>query len=79
MKIGHSDLKWYEFICDVKLTHYPKYDVNPLNSVGDIRQNHWTMIIGHWHRSVHACSAAAAVKGTCLLYDKYQLSNLMKA
>ena len=36
---GQSDLKYYEVIHGVRLTNYAKFDVNPMKSVGDIRQN----------------------------------------
>ena len=35
--------KYYEVTHCVILNQYPKYDVNPSNSVGDIKQSHWTM------------------------------------
>ena len=38
--VGLSDLKYYEVIHGYRLIHSAKYDVNPLDSVGDIRQNH---------------------------------------
>ena len=39
-------------------------DVNLLNGVGDIRQNHWSMSTGQCQRGLHGCSAAAALIGT---------------
>ena len=52
-----------------------RYDVNPLNSIGKIRQNHWTMNKGQEHRRLHGCIAAAALKGISYL-TKYELSGL---
>ena len=53
--------------------HCAKYNVNPLNSVGNIRQNQWTMNKGQENRRLHGCIAAAALKGICYL-TKYELS-----
>ena len=41
--VGQSDLKYYEVIHGVRLTYFAKYDVNPMNSVRDIKQNQGTM------------------------------------
>ena len=35
--------KYHEVTYSVILNQYPKYDVNPSNSVGDIKQNHCTL------------------------------------
>ena len=35
--------KYYKAIHSVIINQYPKYDVNPSNCVGDIKQNHWTI------------------------------------
>ena len=35
--------KTYEVTNSVILNQYLKYDVNPCNTVGDIKQNHWTI------------------------------------
>ena len=58
----------------VRLIHYI-YDVNPLNSIGNIRQNHWTMTTGQGHRRLHGCIPAAALKVICYL-TKYEFSGL---
>ena len=34
--------RYYEVTHSVILNEYPKYDVNPSNCVGDIKQNQWT-------------------------------------
>ena len=59
----------------VRLIHYTWYDVSPLNSIGNIWQNHWTMHKGEGHWKLHGCIAAAALKGICYL-TKYELSGL---
>ena len=55
------------------MSDYTWYDVNPLNSIANIRQNHWTMNKGQRHSRLYGCSAAAALKGICYL-TKYKLS-----
>ena len=67
--------KYYEVIHSVRLIHYTWYDVIPLSSIGNIRQNHWTMTKGQRHEKLHGCIAAAALKGICYLI-KYKLPSL---
>ena len=58
-----------------RLIDYTWYDVNPLNSIGNIRRNHCTMIKGLGHGRQHGCIAAAALKGVYYL-TKYEPSGL---
>ena len=37
--VDQTDLKYYEVINGGRLTYYAKYDINPVKSVEDIRQN----------------------------------------
>lgn len=65
--------KQYRVIRRVRLIHYARHEVNPLNSVGYIRQNNWTMNKGQGHWKLHGCFAAAAIIGIYYLTN-YQLS-----
>ena len=56
--------KLYEVIHKDRLINYTWYGVNPLKSIGNMRQNHWTMNNGQRHDRMHGCIAAAALKGT---------------
>ena len=63
----------YEIIHSVKLIHCIWYDVNPLYSIGIVRQNHWTMNKGQGQRMLRGCIAATTLKGIAYL-TKYELS-----
>ena len=45
--IGHSDLQKYEVTRNAKQNKDPMYDAYLLDRTREIRQNHWTINIGH--------------------------------
>ena len=65
----------YEVIYSARLIDNTWYDVNPLNSIGNIRQNHWTLNKSQGYGRLHECTAAAAHKGY-MLSDQDELSSL---
>ena len=59
----------------IRLIHYTCHDVNPLNSIGNIWQNHWPMNKGQGHGRMHGCITVAALVGICY-QTNYELSGL---
>ena len=59
------------------MTNHLKYDVNPLNGVGDLTKSVDREYKSVRHRSVHVCSAAAAVNGTCYMTSIKSLTSMI--